>query len=297
MLPIIGEKMKILTDSAANLSPEQAVELGVEVIPFHINFMGKTYRDGIDLSPAQLYRLYSENPLEFSKTSQPSVGDFIDIFKKCGETDILSMQLSSGLSSAYSAAKTAADQINDPGLVVWDSKMVGPALGWMVELAARGANQGWSIDRILKALDYLKQNMLTMVSFTDVRYLLHSGRISHLKGLVASVLKIKPIIGMDDVDGKYTNIGRERTIKKAAEKMDKRVHEKFGSQKIRLQLLHGDNMPGVELLRSSVNALMNCFEDQLVSVTSVLGAHAGPTVFGLAAMPSTLFDEILCDQT
>jgi DegV family protein with EDD domain len=284
--------MKILTDSAANLSLEKAAELNVEVVPFHINFMGKTYRDGIDLTPAQLYQLYLEHPHEFSKTSQPTVGDFISIFKKYGEEEILSVQLSSGLSGAYSSAKTASEQSEDQKVHVFDSKMVGPALGWMVEVAARGAQRNWSVDQILSAIKHLNKNMITMVSFTDLRYLIHSGRVSHLQGIVASLLKIKPIIGMNEEDGRYTNVSRERTIKNAAIKMAQTVYEKFGSQKIRLQLMHGDNLPGVEILRNAVTQVMDCAEDKLVAVTSVLGAHAGPTVFGLAAMPVGLLDNI-----
>jgi DegV family protein with EDD domain len=285
--------MKIVTDAAANLTPEKVADLNVEVVPFQVTFMGRTYRDGQDIQPGDLYHLYSEHPNEFSTTSQPSVGDFLKIFEKYCAEGILAVQLSSGLSGTYSSAQQAAQMLPDADVTVIDSKMVGPALGWMVEIAAHGAKAGWPKERILEAVNRVKESTITMVAFTDVRHLVHSGRISHLKGLVAAFLKIKPIIGMNPEDGRYSTVGQELTVGRAARKMVEVVQQKYGEQKVRLQLMHGDNMPGVEMLRSAVDGVLDRVEEKLVPVTLVLGAHAGPTVFGLAAMPQAVYDSLM----
>jgi len=282
--------MKIVTDAAANLSAEKAAELGVVVVPFQITFMGKTYRDGVDIQPDDLYRLYSENPREFSITSQPSAGDFASTYEQIQDEEILSVHLSSGLSGTYASAEQAARMLSQRLITVIDSRMVGPALGWMVETGAHGIKLGWSKERILEAMKRVKENTLTMVTFSDISHLIHSGRVSHLQGIVASLLKIKPIIGMNPVDGRYSNVGAEMTMNRAMQKMVRVVHQKFGDHKLRLQLMHGNNLAGVELLKSAVAELLDSVEDQLVPVTLVLGAHAGPTVVGLAAAPQSLFD-------
>ena len=285
--------MKIITDAAANLSPEKAAELGIEVIPFQVTFMGKTYRDGIDLQPQDLYRMYSENPEEFASTSQPSVGDFKVAYENTDCDEILSIHLSSGLSGAYSAAEHAARMVTSKMVTVVDTRMVGPALGWMVEVAAFGARSGWTKERILETMDKVRENSITMVAFSDIRYLIHSGRISHLKGIIASVLHLKPVIGMNPVDGRYTTVGQEMTVSRAVRKMVEVVHHKFGDQALRLQFMHGSNLPGVDQLRTAVNAVLDTVEENLVPVTLVLGAHAGPTVIGLAAGPRSMFENIL----
>ena len=284
--------MKVVTDAAANLTAEKAAELGVDVVPFQITFMGKTYKDGIDIQPEDLYRMYLENPNEFVATSQPSVGDFVTVYEKCSDEDILSVHLSSGLSGAYSSAEHAARMVANPNITVIDSLTVGPALGWMVETAAHGIKLNWSKERILAAMQQVKANTITMVSFSDLKYLIHSGRINHLKSIFASILKIKPIIGMNDEDGRYSNVGQEMTVNRALRKMVSKVHERFGDQKLRIQLMHGSNLPGVELLRGVVHEMLNAVEDRLVPVTLVLGAHAGPTVIGLAAMPQAIIDKL-----
>lgn len=285
--------MKIITDAAANLSPEKAAELGVEVIPFQVTFMGKTYRDGIDLQPQDLYRMYSENPEEFASTSQPSAGDFKVAYENTASDEILSIHLSSGLSGTYSSAEQAAGMVSQKVVTVVDTKTVGPALGWMVEVAAHGAKASWPKERILEAIESVKANTITMVAFSDVRYLIHSGRVSHLKGIIASVLHLKPVIGMNEVDGRYITIGQEMTVSRAVRKMVEVVHHKFGDQQLRLQLMHGSNLAGVEQLRTAVNGILNTVEEKLVPVTLVLGAHTGPTVIGLAAAPRSVFEKIL----
>lgn len=285
--------MKVVTDAAANLSPEKAAELGVEVVPFQVTFMDKTYRDGIDIFPADLYRLYAENPGKYSTTSQPSVGDFKSVYDQYSNEQIVSIQVSSGLSGAYSSAVHAARMVSEERVTVIDSKMVGPGLGWMVEMAAHGVKSGWSKEHILDAIKQVKDNTITMVSFSDIKYLMHSGRVSHLRGIMASVLRIKPIIGMNPEDGRYDTVSQEMTMSRAVHKMVAVVSKKYGEQKIRLQLMHGDNLPGIDLLRSAVHEILDSIEDKLIPVTLVLGAHTGPTVIGLAAIPVSIYDGLM----
>ena len=285
--------MKIVADPASNLSPQRNAELNIEVVPFHIKLMGKTYRDGIDITPEALYRIYIQHPHEYSTTSQPSVGDFVSAYEKFSDEEILSVHLSSGLSGTYSSAVGAANIISPDQITVFDSKLIGPGLGWMVEVAAHGAKSGWSKKRIINALVRIRENSLTMATFLEMRYLIHSGRVSHLKGVLASVLKIKPIIGIDIESGEFIELGKEMTMGRAARKMAKFVHRRFGKQKLHIQLLHGSNLRGVEMLREALQKFTNCVEGRLVTVTPALGAHSGPTVFGMAAIPSALLSSLL----
>ena len=285
--------MKVITDTAANLGPEKARELGVEVVPFHVNFMGKTYRDDTEISPEELYRLFSDNPGEFPTTSQPSVGDFVAFFQKFQGEEILSVQVSSGLSGTYSAAMTAAGLVPDSKISVVDSKTLGPVQGWMVEVAARGAKLGWGVERTLKAVQRLRENSLTLFTIGDLKYLIHGGRIDHLHSLIGSLLKIKPVIGMNDEDGRYKTFSQEMTMSRAMRKIAEIIGSRFGKQKLRVQPAHGNNQPGIELLRVAVSDMLDCIEDKVLSITPVLGAHTGPTLVGEAAMPVTLYEELL----
>lgn len=284
--------MKVITDASASLTPDQALKLNVDIVPFQITFMGKTYRDGQDLSPADLYRLYSENPDQYSETSQPAVGDFLSAYERNRDKEIISIHLSSGLSGAYSSAEHAARMMPDRAITVIDSGLVGPALGWMVEAAAKGVEKGWPKEKILAALREIRENTLTMVAFSELKYLFHSGRVSHLKSIVASLMRLKPIIGMNEQDGRYSNLGQEPTMGRVVRKMVKLVHNRFNESKLRLQLMHGNNLEGVDLLRQALHSTLKVVEGQVVTVPLVLGAHTGPTVIGLVAAPQEIFDRL-----
>lgn len=284
--------MKVITDAAANLTPQRVSELGIEVVPFQVTFRGKTYKDGVDILPEDLYQMYTDYPDDFSETSQPSVGDFIELYKKYNDEEILSIHLSSGLSGACSSAEHATEIISHKNVTVVDTLMVGPALGWMVEIAAHGVKMGWAKDRILEAINMVRENTITMVAFTDMKYLIHSGRVNHIRSIIGSILRIKPIIGMNPIDGRYTNLGQEITLNRTAQKMVTIVKQRFGDQKLRLQLMHGNNLPGIKILRDAIENVLNAQEEKLVPVTLVLGAHTGPTVIGLAAAPLSVFDQL-----
>ena len=285
--------MKLVTDAAANITPERAAELGVEVVPFQVMFMNKTYRDGVDIAPGELYRMYTEHPDEYAQTSQPAVGDFLAVYDKVDDAEeILSIHLSSGLSGTYSSAEHAARMHPEKKVTIIDTRTVGPALGWIVEAASYGIKHGWSKERILEVIQKIRDNTITMVSFNNMKYLIRSGRVNHIKSIMASILHIKPIIGMNYENGLYSNVGAEMTVRRAARKMVNVVHERFGNQKLRLQLMHGDNLAGAELLKEVVHETLDVIEEKLVAVTLVLGAHAGPTVVGLAAAPQAMFDQL-----
>ncbi len=284
--------MKIVTDSAANLSTEQCEALEVGLVRFRVTFNGKTYVDGLDISPEAIYQMYVEYPNEFPLTTLPSAGDFTTVYNQYPEEEIISIHLSSGLSGTYSSAMTAAQMIPDGRVTVVDSKTIGPALGWLVETAARGVRLGWSKERILAAIEQVRARTLTTVAFTDVKYLVHSGRVSHLRGIIAAVLKIKPIIGLNDQDGSFISLGQDISVGRVARKLASLTHDKFGVDPIRLQLMHGQNPDAVNRLREALSTALHSVEDRLVTVTTVLGAHAGPTVFGLAAIRQADLDAL-----
>ncbi len=284
--------MKIITDATANLTAEQISALGVEVAPFQITFRGETYRDGINITPEGFYKLMREFKEDFPATSTPSVSDLQEAYLSAPEgEEVLSIHVSAGLSASYNAGLAAANAVaNERKVHVVDLRMVSTGQGWQVEVAAKAARMGWSVEQILAAMKNMKNQTETMFTMTDMRYLIHGGRISHIKGLIASVLKIKPIVGMNDEDGRYQPRGQEMILNKAFQRMAEMVKARYGEQKLRVQFMHGDNLPGAEALREAFKNLVDFVEDPLICLTPAIGAHAGPTVVAFAAAPLSAFD-------
>ncbi len=106
-------------------------------------------------------------------------------------------------------------------------------------------------------------------------------------------LKIKPVIGMNDEDGRYKTFSQEMTMSRAMRKMAEMIATCFGKQKLLVQLAHGNNLPGIELLRVALSDMLDCIEDKLLAVTPVLGAHTGPSLVGVAAVPAAVYEELV----
>jgi DegV family protein with EDD domain len=149
-------------------------------------------------------------------------------------------------------------------------------VAWQVEAAARALQAGWPLPQVLSLLDKIRQQSAGFFTVNTLKYLIHGGRISHIKGLLASVLKIRPIIGVEKESGKYYSAGQERTEKRAVEKMAEVVAMLYPEGTLlRVQLLHGKSPDTLELLREKMQSMFDCLWTPTVNVAPILGAHTG----------------------
>jgi DegV family protein with EDD domain len=283
--------MQLVTDSAADLSSQQVDELGCHVVPLTISLDGKLYQSGVDLQPAEFYALLGKTE-SFPFTSQPSAGDFADLYRRLAKDDpeILSIHISSGLSGTLNAARLAADLVPEARVTYFDSLTLSCPLGWMVEAAGRLIRAGWSVEAILERLRLIQTQTQGYFTLNSLKYLVHGGRISHLKGLMASLLKIRPIIGPEKEHGTYFSFAQEITLSRALQRIPEIVAKQFApGSPLRVQLLHGQNPEGVEILSQLMMEKFDCSFDPVAVVAPVLGAHTGPSIIGLAVGDPQVF--------
>jgi len=277
--------MQIVTDGAADLAPEQMQSLEIHKVPLSLTLDGKTYTSGVDIQPAEFYALL-ENTSSFPTTSQPTTGEFAALYKRLAQTDpeILSIHIASGLSGTLNAARSAASLVPEARVTFFDSHTLSVPLGWMVQAAARAIQAKWDKERILNLLDQISARSQGLFTLSSLSYLIHGGRISHLKGLMASVLNIKPIIGPNKEDGKYITFAQEVTLKRALYRLPEILIKLYGEgNRLRIQLLHGQNPDGAEILHQALSNKLKCSFEPLTVVAPVLGAHTGPSIIGLGA--------------
>ncbi len=285
--------MQIVTDSGTDLglSPEELDALSIQVVPLVVTIGGESYREGLDIEPKQFYALLAETD-ELPTTSQPSAGDFSAVYRELAETDpeILSIHMSSGLSGTYEAAQTGAGMVPEADVTPVDTKTLSAASGWQVEAAARAAKAGWPKERILELVVNIGAATESVYTLKDLTYLIHGGRISHMKGLIASLLNIKPLIGVEKVNGTYVQRGQARTFTKAIERLAEQPLEQHpeGSA-LRVQVLHSNDPEGAAVLREEVDRRFDCTWLPTGSISLVLGAHTGPSMVGLAYAPTSAF--------
>lgn len=286
--------MKIVTDSGFDLSPEQVHGAELHILPLKIILSGTTYRSGIDINKEEFYQLL-ENTEEMPTTSTPSPGEFLEIYRKVIEEDpdILSLHISSGLSGTYNSAVTAAGQLPEANITLVDTRSLSAEMGWQVEAAIRAIQARWPINKILELLSEIRAASEVVFTLPDLSYLIHGGRISHLKGLLASLLGIKPLIGVNKKDGKYYDRGKARTFKRAVQAIPKYIAEKFAEgTRLRTQIAHAGNPEGADQLRQETEKLFQCKWLPNCSISPVLGAHTGRGLVGIAFASLDSFPEM-----
>jgi DegV family protein with EDD domain len=286
--------MQIVTDTGMDLSlpPELMPEVNIHIVRHTITLDGKTYRSGEDIQADELQKLLMATT-SFPITSQPSAGDFAATYKRLAANDpnILSIHMSSGLSGVVNAARAGAQMTPEANVTLVDTKTLCAALGWQVAAAARALKAGWPVEKIVTLIHRIGDATESMYTLDELKYLIHGGRISHMKGLLASLLKIRPLIGVEKVGGTYAQMGMARTFEQALKGLVTLMTKRYApGTPLRVQVLHSYNPSGVVTLTQLIAPFYPCTWMPVNYMSPVLAAHTGPSMVGVAFAPQAVFD-------
>src|SRR5690554_5146550 len=219
-------QLVIVADSAADLPHSIRDELGIIVVPLYVNWSGNTYKDGVDLVPADFYpRLKQEDKLP--TTSQPTPGTYLELFNEllAEGKDILCLTLSSGLSGTYSSAITAKGMLDDQERVeVLDTMAASIGEGMLILEAVRLAKQGLGLKEIIPPLKDKISRLCSIFTINTLENLVKGGRLSLIQGGLGALLDIKPILHLD-TQGKIVPLTKVRSRKKALAKLEEELQK------------------------------------------------------------------------
>ena len=288
--------MQIVTDSGTDvgLSEEQRKDLNIHVVPLNVELGDNVYKEGVDIKPEDFYALLEKSE-DLPTTSQPSAGEFAEIYRQLAVTDpdILSVHMTSGLSGTFNSAQAGAELVPEANITLVDTKTLSGAAGWQVKAAAHTIKAGWALDAVLSLMEKIGEASESLYTLKELHYLIHGGRISHMKGLIASVLNIKPIIGVEKVNGTYVQLSQNRSFKGALKGLvDLMKKQHPAGSPLRVQVLYSYNPGGGEMLRELIDATFECTWLPIGPMSLVLGAHTGPTMVGVAYASEAVFSEI-----
>lgn len=287
--------MQIIGDTCADFVPERLVGLkNLTLVPLTFTLDGKVYRSGVEIDSDGFYKLITATT-SYPTTSQPSVGDFAEAYRRVAQDDkdMLSIHVSSALSGTFNSAQAAAQLTSDGNVTVYDSKLISAPLAWMLEAASRCVQAGWSKEQTMGLMEEVRRGSDFIFTVPSLKYLIHGGRISHLKGLIGTALGLKPLIGIDTDTGKLTQAGQARTLRAAYQSMITHMERRnTPGSSLRVQVLHGANPEGAAALRELVDQHFECHWLPTVALAPVLGAHTGPGCVGVFYGPQSVFDKI-----
>jgi len=221
--------VRIVTDSTCDLPAELAKELDISIVPLYIRVNSKSYREGIDLTWQELYDRISTGP-ELPTTSQPSPGDFYQVYEEIAEQghSIISIHISTRLSgtcnSALAAMGMILDEYETARVDVLDSQSASWGLGIMVIMAAEMAQQGASHDEIMARLREAVESAQGLILANSLDHLFRGGRISRSRAFLGNLMNIVPVIHLHD--GLLTSVDKAMGSKAAVRKIGELMKEK-----------------------------------------------------------------------
>lgn len=276
------KKVAIATDSVANIPAELIQEYDIKVIPQCLNWGGKTYLDGVDITVDEFYRQLG-SAKELPTTSQPSAGEFREFFLEVaeGSESIVCIVVSDHLSGTLDSATAAVSMIPDFPIEVVDSRSASMGQGFMVLAAAKAAEKGMSYMEVAEMTRSLVPVVRAVFVVDTLEYLHRGGRIGGAQRLLGSMLSIKPILHLDD--GKIEPLESVRTKRKALDRALEIVEEETaGKGPLHAAVLHASTPDEADKFYSAVKQRLQPVELLLTELTPVIGTHTGPGLVGLA---------------
>ena len=271
--------VRIVSDSACDLSAEEAAALGIEIVPLSIRFGDDEFTDREDLSVAEFYsRMAVTDALP--ETSAPAPGAFEQVFRKLageGADAVVCINLSGDLSATIESARNAARSLEgEVDVRVIDSRTLTAGLGTIVLEAAKAARNGSSVDEVVALVDDLVARTRVYAALDTLDNLKKGGRIGGAQAFLGSLLSVKPLINV--TGGHVEEAGKPRTRKKALAALRDQLYSEQGVG--HLSVFDGE--------ATDVDAFLDLIADRFPRdgvrtgrIGAVIGTHGGPRVLGI----------------
>ena len=273
--------IKVVTDSTSDLPADVAESLGIEVVPLNVHFGSDVYKDRVNLMPDTFYdKLINGDVLP--TTSQPSVGEFIDVYERLGSDadGIVSVHVSEKLSGTMNSARLASQQANaDCPIEVVDTFQVAMGVGICAMEAAEVANSGGDMNQVILAARNAVTRSQCFFMLETLEFLQKGGRIGKAQALIGNLLKIRPMLILQE--GEVHPLGRERTRRKGIAKLVDTVAELAPISG--LAVMYSTGPDEAQTLAQNVSKFMiEGREPMMLQIGPVIGTYAGPDTLGIA---------------
>jgi DegV family protein with EDD domain len=283
-----GTNIAVVCDTTAYLPAEMIETRGIERVSLYVALGGEQRRESQIADYDSFFeRLRASD--EGATTSQPSVGDFIEVYAPLLEAgrDIVSIHLSATISGTYEAALQARQRLIDDGqggerIHVMDSRTAAGGMGMLVLAASAAAAAGESPEAVIARTRETREQLRMWFAIDTLEYLKRGGRIGGVSAWVGSTLKIKPIL---TVESEITPVERVRTSARAFERLVDYARQRHASKADGWVVQHAQSAAQAELLVGRGREIFGREPLFVSEVGPVIGAHTGPGLLGIGSMP------------
>lgn len=250
-------------------------------IPLHVMVGGKSFRDGIDITPSEFCKKMNEVS-EMPTTSQPTVGEVVNLFEELVEKydHIIYITISSKLSGTFQTGMLVRSQVSSDKITVFDSLFTSTIQKQMAIETLELIKSGTSIENILRNLEYLRTNSKILLVVDNLEHLHRTGRISLSASSVGKILKIKPILSF--VEGEILLTDKVRTIKRVYDNLIEQIADEKLSADSKIIIAHADGYDYALELKENLSKVYPEIEIRIEELSPVISVHTGSKSFGLS---------------
>ena len=210
--------IKIISDSSILYSAKEGEENNIDIAYLSVTIDNKTYKEREEIDTEEFIKIINEGNIP--TTSQPSVGEVVNLYNKYPEDEIINIALADGLSGTYNSACMAKNMVdNSDRISVINTKTLCGPQKYIAQTAVELSEKGLSKDEILNEIDILINNSKSFLIPNDFDYLVRGGRLSSLAGKVGGLIKLVPVMTLSEDCTRLVKFTTKRTFNKAVEKI------------------------------------------------------------------------------
>ncbi len=279
-------RVVIVTDSTTAIPASVAEQQNLIVVPLVVNWNGKTYKDGVEITPKEFYSRLSDSK-SIPTTSQPSAEAFRDVYLNYlnQDYDILTMVISSKMSGTYNSAVQGAEGLPKDRIFVLNSLQASMPLAIMALMTSDAALRGASLLECKNLAIDISERIQTLFIVNTLEYLHKGGRIGAAARFLGTALNLKPILKLQN--GGIHPLEKVRTQKKAIKRVFEIAESDLGKQgRIEyLGVLSANSEQLSEEISENARSKFTVKNEFLSEISPVIGTHVGPGTIGLVYLP------------
>ena len=278
--------LRIVMDSAGDMPIEWIKEYQIDIIPLNVHMGEEVFLENVNLNIEQFYSWVKKTG-KIPKTSQPSPQKCIDFYRELASPGdvILSIHLTSKLSGTYESAVLAARELEDEPYQIYPfDTLAGTGIqGYMCREAREMDRRGVGIDQIIKRLEVIRDQTEVIFTLDTLDFAQKSGRVQKLESILASVLKIKPIITLKE--GTLAVADKVRTRKASLDFILQEMADRVGEKLINAAIIHAHDLPTALEISERVTDFLNVKDLFIEELSIAIAANLGPGTEGIIAYP------------
>ena len=279
---MVKSTIAIITDSSCDIPGDYIEQHHIFVLPLQVNMPEGRFYDGVDITPDEVY---ARMPKVIPSTSQPSPGyvqQVLERIKGEGYQEVIAVCMSSGLSGTYSVICMCAKEVE--GLVVHtvDSHRLSMALGLLVMWAVEMNEKGRPSREIISALNDGWKNTNAFFCMPSLLYLIKGGRIGLVEGTIGTLLRIVPVISINNEEGRYYTYAKMRSYPLAIKKIEDTIRALVNNRMVSIAVMHGGALEQAKKVYASLENVAGLCNIYMSQISPALGVHTGPGLFGVA---------------